>query len=485
MDSEMITMADACATLIKTEENTSLTFAEKDYLHRAEFVDNVFKIVEHLSDNNSCTTFAIDGAWGCGKSFVLNMLQDKLLAEQVDKEDYTGDRYVVFHYNSWKYDYYDEPLIAIVSAILDSIERNKFISTDVKEKVRKTIGVLASVGGIICKAGCGIDPVEEFKKIPEEWRSETSEQAKYDPYYVFKEVLKKLKATLADIAKKQTVVVIVDELDRCLPEYAIKVMERLHHITENMENIVVVMAIDKEQLKESVKKAFGFEKTELYLKKFIQFEIGLDTGILENTFFDNYPKYRELFEQDDESIADVEEFIRVIFDGIDNRKRQQMIEKTYLVHKLLFSDLKKKDYVFMSMELLLVVLIDYYGDVSLDRKKRILGSDAKNPFGICERSNKSQIGFSVPLSDYFCNKLEKISSLRRRHLLKDEFNSSVVTVDNKFFEKIYYYWVMLHNYEEYGIAKSNSNILYVSALFETNHKIDEYYEFSDYLKIIK
>ncbi len=440
MDSEMITMADACAALIKTEENTSLTFAEKDYLHRAEFVDNVFKIVEYLSDNNSCTTFAIDGAWGCGKSFVLNMLQDKLLAEQVDKEDYTGDRYVVFHYNSWKYDYYDEPLIAIVSAILDSIERNKFISTDVKEKVRKTIGVLASVGGIICKAGCGIDPVEEFKKIPEEWRSETSEQAKYDPYYVFKEVLKKLKATLADIAKKQTVVVIVDELDRCLPEYAIKVMERLHHLTEDAKNLIVMMAIDKEQLKKSVKKAFGFDNAEQYLKKFIQFYVSIDEGVIKSGFIDGYVNYYAMFEINDHERNESIGFVSALFSGIDNRKRQHIMEKAFIIHKLLFHN-KKKDYSFMCAELLFLALNDHYHDCSLSYEEKITKSNYSKPFSICKDHQRASIVFSEKFNRFFDSKYNKTKSSPR-----SIFNDNTVYCDpDDPYHALFYYWVEMHN----------------------------------------
>ena len=38
------------------------------------------------------------------------------------------------------------------------------------------------------------------------------------------------------LTESNTVVIIVDELDRCIPEYAIKVLERLHHLTEEKEN---------------------------------------------------------------------------------------------------------------------------------------------------------------------------------------------------------------------------------------------------------
>lgn len=37
----------------------------------------------------------------------------------------------------------------------------------------------------------------------------------------------------------------VDELDRCLPSYAIKVLERIHHVFNELENVVVIIAMEK------------------------------------------------------------------------------------------------------------------------------------------------------------------------------------------------------------------------------------------------
>ena len=44
---------------------------------------------------------------------------------------------------------------------------------------------------------------------------------------------------------KKAVVIMVDELDRCLPEYTIKVSERLHHIFTDLKNVIVFVSMDK------------------------------------------------------------------------------------------------------------------------------------------------------------------------------------------------------------------------------------------------
>ena len=50
-----------------------------DVLNRKEFVDRMVSLTEQLSHRKAATTFAIDGQWGVGKSFVLDMFEDELL----------------------------------------------------------------------------------------------------------------------------------------------------------------------------------------------------------------------------------------------------------------------------------------------------------------------------------------------------------------------------------------------------------------------
>lgn len=55
-----------------------------DILGRDDFVMNLFNLIENISDNKANCCFAINGNWGCGKSFVLDMLEEKLTPVQSD-----------------------------------------------------------------------------------------------------------------------------------------------------------------------------------------------------------------------------------------------------------------------------------------------------------------------------------------------------------------------------------------------------------------
>ena len=68
-----------------------------DLLDRQEFVDQILTIVEALSDNRKNACFAINGRWGSGKSFVLDMFEEQ--AQEIGQEGQELPRYLIFHYN--------------------------------------------------------------------------------------------------------------------------------------------------------------------------------------------------------------------------------------------------------------------------------------------------------------------------------------------------------------------------------------------------
>ena len=101
---------------------------EGDFLNRHDFIEQVRTVIDLLANNNKNSCFAISGTWGIGKSYVLEKLEKQLLFEQ--DEDRALDKYYVFHFNCWEYDYYEEPLIAIVSSMLDDINAKEHLFSE-------------------------------------------------------------------------------------------------------------------------------------------------------------------------------------------------------------------------------------------------------------------------------------------------------------------------------------------------------------------
>ena len=91
-----------------------------DMLGREDFIGQLVTIAEILASNKKNASYAINGAWGTGKTWILESFERRI--REFYQEGTTLNKYVVFHYNCWEYDYYSEPLIAIVAAILDQID---------------------------------------------------------------------------------------------------------------------------------------------------------------------------------------------------------------------------------------------------------------------------------------------------------------------------------------------------------------------------
>ena len=75
--------------------------------------------------------------------------------------------------------------------------------------------------------------------------------------------------------REKTVIIFVDELDRCRPSYAIELLERIKHLF-NIGGLVFVLALDREQLGHSIKAVYGNGiDSDGYLRRFVDFEYQL------------------------------------------------------------------------------------------------------------------------------------------------------------------------------------------------------------------
>ena len=451
-----------------------------DILDRAAFVEQLLQIVEYIADNRSSTCFALNGPWGCGKTFVLDTFQEKL--EQIQSGKTFKDKYFVIRYNSWLYDYYDEPLVAIVASMLSMIEEKTSLIPD-SEKKREILGVLKAVGVTLLSIGnatlqskTGLDVQKVFETIrdgKEEGTSDYKDEHAYDVYFSLNKVMRKLIDLLKSLSEDYTVVFLVDELDRCLPEYAIKVLERLHHLTENQSNIITIISIDKKQLIASVKLIFGFENPEKYLEKFISFEVKLDCGTVKKAAIQKYADYFALFDRTVFPFEDsMEEYLSAVFKNVDIRTQEQLIQKSMLAHKLLYSE--KKDYTFMCMEILLAVIICVYNDNSCFNDKPIdLDGSYENVFVTSGQSIK-------PAFDEFFK--EKFKKIRMRHDRGFPGNQKIFILpdEENLYGAILFTWYWMHS------KSSNSTIEYIrNGKFEPISKnYEELKKFSNMIKMI-
>lgn len=349
----------------ETQKNTI------DILNREDFIKRTVQLIESVGSHKGNITFAINGQWGCGKTFVLERIEDKLSETK---------KFPIVHYNCWQYDYYEEPLVAIVSALQKCIDALDFVSKENKVKIKAVASkICLNLGAQVIKKHVGID-VSEVKEILDEASEKASSIHSYDQYYDFNQALEDIKNELAKLSENHTLVFAVDELDRCLPEYAIKVLERLHHISEGIPNIITMIAIDKSKLERTISFIFGSENVATYLKKFIKFEINLDNGRQDGTkFWGKFAFFRNgFYETLFKGLENQKEFIEELFQGIDARSQEHIVEKAALLNDICFGE-EKQDYSIMYMELFIATFYYYYGEESFFSNKKVI-NDSEQVF---------------------------------------------------------------------------------------------------------
>lgn len=418
-----------------------------DILNRDEFVDRLLKLIENISANKASTCFALNGAWGCGKSFVLDVLEDRL--KPIQSPDTGSNKYFVIHYNCWKYDYYEEPLIAIVSTMISAVEDETMLFPNTKEK-HEIVGMLKAAGVSLLslvnsavKSKTGLDFMEAFNTVREgmaDGDKKYEELHTYDVYFGFNQVMQGLKEELCKLSEERTIVFVVDELDRCLPEYAVKVLERLHHLTEDSRNTITIVSVDKEKLTKSIDQLFAIDQPSKYLEKFIRFEVKLDYGTVNASFSEKYKDYYALFDRDIFPFDDsVDEFMENVFGGIPIRTQEQLVERAMVAHNLLFTD--KKDYSFMCMELLIAAMVCVY-DNDLETPLGKINPDYSQVF------IQSKAGIIPPFTGFFKEKFGQMSLYPSKDFPDEPVKYTVLGAP-KLYGAILYLWYWIHekNYQ--------------------------------------
>ena len=252
------------------------TFKE-DLLSLQDFAKRLEKFILVESDYvEGSLVIGLSSKFGSGKTTFLKMWMTSI-QEDKDKEY----KPLVVFLNAWESDYYGDPLFAIISALIDGLEK-KGASAKKLVDAAKDVGWFAfTIGGQVVKKITGID-VFEAGEIASTKNSERHNKTplSYDAFSFYearKNAMLSLKITIKDFVDntEPKVLFLVDELDRCRPDYAISYLETIKHIFD-VKGAVFLLAADRQQLENSAKSAFGADLDfDEYYRKFIHREISL------------------------------------------------------------------------------------------------------------------------------------------------------------------------------------------------------------------
>ena len=87
--------------------------------------------------------------------------------------------------------------------------------------------------------------------------------------------LETLKACLKEFAEEKPIILFIDELDRCRPDYAVDMLEVIKHVFD-VENVKVVLVTNTKQLRAAINHRYGVEvDAQKYLDKFLKYSFAL------------------------------------------------------------------------------------------------------------------------------------------------------------------------------------------------------------------
>ncbi len=340
---------------------------EIDILDRDCFVDYLIETLKCYT--NEKNVLAIDGEWGVGKTFVLNRLEEKC----------RQGGYLTFKYNCWENDFYEEPLIGILSSILDQLNtlfksRNNLIAIEKEVRDRITESLLEAIKKIKITVfgfdiGSLVSSIYDFINAVKDKQESLKYDLTFDTSASLKIGLESARGALKELSNNHKVIIFVDEIDRCIPTYQIKVLERLHHLFSGGERISVVFALNGVQLKETVSHVFGNVDYQRYIEKFFSQRIELKSNRFNKRWMEKYKSYFEDFSINNKDIEFLNEFIPQVFEKINIRTCNSIFHKLALIHSKHhdeFVNLTDRSISILCMEIILILLKDAFNGIIVE-----------------------------------------------------------------------------------------------------------------------
>ena len=250
---------------------------------RLERSDVARALTNLIAEEQEPLVVALNGGWGTGKTFFLERWVQSVRAASLGGKENA----CVISYNAWQDDDLEDPLLALIGQVHHCLhKRYKKNDSSIKEDMASKLetagqAVVQGMSVVVKHAGqvvehyLGVDPAELVKDFANYQAKRVVDysgaiQARVD-----------LKERLGDVARAvwektgRPLVVVIDDLDRCRPSFAVSLLERVKHLF-NVRHIVFVLGVDLVQFAHSLRNVYGVDfDADNYLHRFIDLEFKL------------------------------------------------------------------------------------------------------------------------------------------------------------------------------------------------------------------
>lgn len=245
-----------------------------DLLNNEAIAKTIVSIIEDSKEHP--ISIGIHGDWGAGKSSILEMVEDEVESAASNQ----NKKYICIRFNGWKHQGFEDSKVALMSSIVSELEHKKTLgakSKDILKKIWKninwmtiskvagktTIGVmtgttplalLSSTMDILKSKVESKEGVEDAIESIGAYLSDANITENTSSNKNFSEFQESF-AELLDDAKIDKLVVLIDDLDRCLPDVAIHTLEAVRLFLFTSKTAFVIAA-DESMIRYAVKKHF-------------------------------------------------------------------------------------------------------------------------------------------------------------------------------------------------------------------------------------
>ncbi len=252
-----------------------------------------------FTDKDFKTPFCIGifGKWGSGKTSFMHLLEARL------SKDSDGPHAIPVWFNPWRYEKEEHLLIPFLKTIEHGIKKyekeNKAKGNVLLDKLKKAGEKIAEASaafayGIKADAKLGgfgftLDASKSIARSEEHVKKRLEEAKTLSERLssIYYEIVNELKCAVDEASFR--IVVFVDDLDRCLPDKAVELLEAIKLFLD-IEGYLFVIGVDREVVKKGISYRYRFfeyrdekEKEDLiispedYLDKMIQLPLELPT----------------------------------------------------------------------------------------------------------------------------------------------------------------------------------------------------------------
>lgn len=272
---------------LKPTKKNLIEMLEKDSLGRNNAIYRFIRLLLSIED---ATTISLDGDWGSGKTFFVKQVklvleaynssfkisennnesdqnddgdeninrddikQIKEVMSNIDKdffdETLVNNPQIVVYYDAWENDDEVDPILSLIFRIVESINENFDIKIEIPDSIKK---LLEKFTGIM-----GLKSISLIFSFIKDCKSMVKFNSKLKNQKQNNDLKQEIKVFLNSLLKERgnKLIILIDELDRCSPSYAVKMLERIKHYFDD-DNIIFVFSTDLSQLTHTIKKFYG------------------------------------------------------------------------------------------------------------------------------------------------------------------------------------------------------------------------------------